>query len=127
MDLMDVTKLFQQRDAIAHYWDFLRPINDFLDADGVRAASIDGAFVVLDWDELAFVTIKQTSTSGEAGRPGHAPLALNVTNLVRFVAFLHDALHQRVSGSGDRYQQVEGQGVFAFIRWDCHRHCAAVC
>jgi hypothetical protein len=85
MDLIDVTKLFQQRDAMPHYPDFPRSIIDFLDADGACAASIDGAFEVLDWDELAIVT---------KNRPVPAEkLADLVTHLVCFVAFLHDVHH----------------------------------
>jgi hypothetical protein len=55
MKLMDTTKLLEQGNALTHYWDLMRAKINFLDANRARTPGINGALIILDWNELSFI------------------------------------------------------------------------
>ena len=74
MYLTDVAELLQGCDAFPHNWDFSRAIVNRSDANGAGVTSVNGALIVLHWDELAFVIeyrpilLKKVSDGGAYGR-----------------------------------------------------------
>jgi hypothetical protein len=52
---MDVTNFLEGSNAFTHNWHLARTIVDFLNGNRMHRASVDGARVVPDWNELPFI------------------------------------------------------------------------
>jgi hypothetical protein len=55
VNLLDVTNFLEGSNAFAHNWRLLRTIVEFLNGNRMHQASVDGARVTDDWNELPFI------------------------------------------------------------------------
>jgi hypothetical protein len=50
MNLVDVSNLFQDRDGCPHNWNFLGPVVDLFNCNGVGIATLDNVVIIFNWN-----------------------------------------------------------------------------